>query len=137
MVGAFFMESFLVLYFKRFWDEPSGGEKDDWGTSWWYLEMDSSGDTHRVIRQYSNGVVLKYDNEHVFDQHGELPDGGADLEEFTGYEIPAEEFESAWDLPSLNYPTTPNPRKPGALKGKISIQDDFDQLPPDIAGALE
>ena len=72
----------------------------------------------------------RYPSGDVFDKHGELPDGGADLAEFTGFEIPAEEFESAWALPSLNYPATPNPRKPGALKGQFSIQDDFDQLPP-------
>ncbi len=28
------------------------------------------------------------------------------------------------------------PRKPGALKGKIKIEDDFDELPPDIARAF-
>ena len=28
------------------------------------------------------------------------------------------------------------PRVPGALKGQIRISDDFDELPPDIAGAF-
>lgn len=33
---------------------------------------------------------------------------------------------------------TPNrqPRKPGALKGSITIADDFDELPPEIASAF-
>jgi prevent-host-death family protein len=32
---------------------------------------------------------------------------------------------------------TERPRRPGALRGKIRIEDDFDQLPDDLAEALE
>lgn len=31
---------------------------------------------------------------------------------------------------------TPRPRTPGALKGRIRMAEDFDQLPPDIAEAF-
>ena len=34
------------------------------------------------------------------------------------------------------YPRRDRPRKAGALRGKIHIADDFDELPPDIAGAF-
>ena len=33
----------------------------------------------------------------------------------------------------VRYESTDRPRKPGALKGKITIADDFDTLPEDIA----
>ncbi|MBN9420517.1 MAG: hypothetical protein J0I12_34045 [Candidatus Eremiobacteraeota bacterium] len=90
------------MYFKRFWDEGRGDEFDDWGPSWWYLEMDSQGDTSRVVQRYAGGQVLRYDEKHWNDSYGELPDGGADLAEFAGYEIAAEEFEAAWALSALN-----------------------------------
>lgn len=89
-------------YFKRFWDESRGDEFDHWGASWWYLEMDSLGDTSRVIQQYENGRILKYDEEHWLDAYGGIPQGGADLTEFAGFEIAAEEFEAGWDLPAQN-----------------------------------
>lgn len=34
------------------------------------------------------------------------------------------------------YVPSPQPRKPGALRGKIRIADDFDELPTDIAAAF-
>ena len=36
----------------------------------------------------------------------------------------------------VRYESTDRPRKPGALKGKITIADDFDTLPEDIADAF-
>ena len=36
----------------------------------------------------------------------------------------------------VSYEPTEKPRKPGALKGKIIIVDDFDELPDDIAEAF-
>ena len=36
----------------------------------------------------------------------------------------------------VRYEPTEKPRKPGALKGKITIADDFDELPDDIADAF-
>jgi prevent-host-death family protein len=36
----------------------------------------------------------------------------------------------------VKYETSETPRKPGALKGKIKIADDFDDLPQDIAEAF-
>jgi prevent-host-death family protein len=36
----------------------------------------------------------------------------------------------------IRYEPSEEPRKPGALKGKIKIVDDFDELPEDIAKAL-
>jgi hypothetical protein len=35
-----------------------------------------------------------------------------------------------------SYKRTERPRRPGALRGKISISDDFDELPDDLAEAL-
>jgi len=34
------------------------------------------------------------------------------------------------------YHAEPGPRTPGALKGRIRVAEDFDQLPPDIAEAF-
>ena len=36
----------------------------------------------------------------------------------------------------IRYENVPNGRQPGALKGKIKIADDFDELPEDIADAF-
>ncbi len=36
----------------------------------------------------------------------------------------------------VRYEPTERPRKPGALKGKITIADDFDDLPDDVAEAF-
>ena len=36
----------------------------------------------------------------------------------------------------IRYENNQLPRKPGALKGKIKIEDDFDDLPEDIAAAF-
>jgi antitoxin (DNA-binding transcriptional repressor) of toxin-antitoxin stability system len=36
----------------------------------------------------------------------------------------------------VRYERSEKPRKPGALKGKIKISDDFDELPKDIAKAF-
>ena len=36
----------------------------------------------------------------------------------------------------IKYETHGKPRKPGALKGKIKISDDFDTLPDDLAKAF-
>jgi len=36
----------------------------------------------------------------------------------------------------VRYEPTEKPRKPGALKGKITIADDFDDLPDDVAEAF-
>ena len=36
----------------------------------------------------------------------------------------------------IKYEHNQQPRQPGALKGKIKIADDFDQLPDDIAEAF-
>ncbi len=37
----------------------------------------------------------------------------------------------------IRYQGTSQPRRPGALKGKIKISPDFDSLPDDIAAAFE
>ncbi|MBI9082060.1 MAG: type II toxin-antitoxin system prevent-host-death family antitoxin [Desulfobacterales bacterium] len=36
----------------------------------------------------------------------------------------------------VRYENSRKPRKPGALKGKIEIADDFDRLPEDLASAF-
>ena len=36
----------------------------------------------------------------------------------------------------VRYDRSEESRRPGALRGKIGIADDFDELPDDIAGAL-
>jgi len=36
----------------------------------------------------------------------------------------------------IRYERSTEPRRPGALKGKIKIADDFDELPEDIAEAF-
>ena len=36
----------------------------------------------------------------------------------------------------VRYERSTEPRRPGALKGKIKIEEDFDELPEDIAEAF-
>ena len=83
-------------YFKRLWDEPRGDAYDSWGTSWWYLELDSSGWASRQLEFYANGTILRYDAEHAADDFGRLSDQPLNLVEFAEFEIDAAEFEARW-----------------------------------------
>ncbi len=80
-------------YFKRCWSESRGDEYDSWGSSEWYFEVDEEGYITRNLQHYSNGTILYYDNSHIEDEYGVLPEGALDLEEFSNFAIEKEEFE--------------------------------------------
>lgn len=82
-----------MRYFRRQWDEDRGGEYAHWGTSTYYLAMDSAGDIRQQVEVYANGNVLAYDDEHDEDQYGFLSYASLDLEEFAPFEISEPEFQ--------------------------------------------
>ena len=82
-----------MRYFKRFWGETRGDQYSDWGTSTWYFETDNKGEVLRQIEVYSNGTVLKYDNNKREDSYGGLSVDALDMDEFAPFEILFHQFE--------------------------------------------
>ena len=91
---------------KRAWDESRGDLHDDWGTSVWYFQLDDECYPERQLEIYSSGDVLAYDRKHAHDEYGGLGDQPLDDEEWTAFEITADEFVSAWtSVKPRNRPT--------------------------------
>ncbi len=62
-----------MKYFVYRWTEPPS-DHAAWGASTWYFEVD---DDTRIVGQwevYDSGVILRYDEQHVQDEHGMLAD---------------------------------------------------------------
>ena len=85
-----------MKYYKRNWDELRGDEFDFWGASLWYFECGEDDYVVRQIEVYSNGTVLKYDENHEEDLYGGLSEAPLELNEFAEFEISSEEFEQVW-----------------------------------------
>lgn len=84
-------------YFKRHWDETTGGSlTDSWGTSTYFFETNLDGDVLRQLEVYENGKRLIYSPGHIQDSYGGLSEVALDLEEFKEFEITKEEFEASW-----------------------------------------
>lgn len=83
-------------HYRRPWDETRGDDFDSWGTSVWYFEIGGDGYPVRQVVKYQHGPVLKYDSEHLDDEYGGLGDQALAADDFAGFEISPEEFESAW-----------------------------------------
>ena len=86
----------MPRYYKRIWNESRGDSHDDRGTSTWYFEVGDDRYVTRQIEVYENGSVLKYDEDYVFDDFGQLAEKPIDEEDFAGFEITADHFERAW-----------------------------------------
>ena len=84
-----------MRYFKRFWDETPGGERDHWGHSWWFFEVDERGEAQRQIEQFTNGLTLKYGPERPADENGRLA-LEFDLSDMERYAIEQSEFDENW-----------------------------------------
>lgn len=65
-------------YYKIFWDESRGDEYNDWGTSWWYFEVDSDSQIIRQLELYNNGNLLVYGQDHLEDEYGGLAESRFD-----------------------------------------------------------
>ena len=84
-----------MRYFRRPWDEDRGDEYATWGTSTYYLAIDSAGDIRQQVEVYANGNVLAYDDEHGEDRYGFLSYASLDLDEFAPFEIGEPDFREA------------------------------------------
>tara|TARA_R110000744_G_scaffold38995_1_gene88881 strand:- start:82 stop:357 length:276 start_codon:yes stop_codon:yes gene_type:complete len=91
-----------MKYFKAEWNESRGDEYDSWGTSIWFLELDEENNPIRQIEVYQNGNILKYDSIKMTDDFGMLGDQAKQIEEMNGIELSQSEFESQWEIESLN-----------------------------------
>ena len=86
-----------MLYFRFHWLESRGDEHNDWGTSWWYLEVAENGRVERQIERYASGVELIYDRDQLEDQYGGLAEKTIDHEEWPELEpMVASDFNALW-----------------------------------------
>ena len=82
-------------YFKRDWDEPTGGGlSESWGKSIYYFELDIRFNVLRQMQIFENGKTLKYDVEYVDDKFGGLAESPIELDGFV--EVTENEFEQLW-----------------------------------------
>ncbi|MBK1989114.1 hypothetical protein A0J48_016475 [Sphaerospermopsis aphanizomenoides BCCUSP55] len=83
-------------YYKWSWDVSLGGKYDEWGTSTYFMEIDSNLYARRQIEVYENGNVLFYDSSHCADDYGMLCDKKLDDPNIEEFEISQAEFEQVW-----------------------------------------
>ncbi|MFB2645355.1 hypothetical protein ACE09Y_03645 [Raphidiopsis sp. BLCC-F218] len=83
-------------YYKWSWDVSLGGEYDSWGSSTYFMEIDSDLYAIRQVEVYENGNVLFYDKSHLFDDYGMLCDKRLDDNNIEEFEISKAEFEEVW-----------------------------------------
>lgn len=69
-----------VWYFAWRWPEPPVDHLE-WGASTWYFEVDRDDLVVGQWEVYDNGVVLRYDDHHLMDEHGFLADQPFDADE--------------------------------------------------------
>jgi hypothetical protein len=88
---------FLMRYYQFRWNE---GNDIGWGDSTHFYEIGDDGCSRRQIEVYDNGTVLKYDENHPFDEYGMLADfahnPGDEITSSETIEITVEEFEKNW-----------------------------------------
>lgn len=88
----------MIRYYKRQWNESTGGElTDTWGTSMYYFETDQQLNVIRQIQVFEEGQVLKYTPENAEDEFGILSDQQLDNDEFEEFAITEVEFNNTWD----------------------------------------
>ncbi len=87
---------FKLRYVKRRWDESRGDKHDEWGSSWWYFELDAINNVLRQIEDYDNGPTNGYDTKRSSDEMGGLSETPLEnvSEEYDA--ITAELFNTLW-----------------------------------------
>lgn len=88
-----------MRYYLRTWNESRGDQRDHWGVSLCYFEVDESGSVLRQVEAYENGKVLKYDSQQPTDEFGGLAAEPIDLDEFEPFAISKDEFHDRWAFP--------------------------------------
>nr|WP_315393685.1 hypothetical protein [uncultured Duganella sp.] len=86
----------MPKYIKKHWDQPRGDKHDEWGTSWWYFEIDEHGWASRQLVHYASGKMLRYSADHPADAFGELALTSLSSLEAECAKISADEFEALW-----------------------------------------
>ena len=89
-----------MKYIKIFWNEFSFDE--EWGKSIWYLEIGEDNYIKRQLEVFENSNRIKFDENHWCDSFGSLGDQPIKFEELEAEEISATDFESEWNVKSLN-----------------------------------
>lgn len=88
----------MRMFYRREWDESRGDAYDDWGTSVWYFDVED-GWACRQVAVYANGNVLKYDEELVGDEYGQLAEKALDAADFEPFIITEAAFDRVWETP--------------------------------------
>jgi len=82
-------------YFRYESDINRDDEYTDWGTITFLTELNNNNRVIRQIEFYQNGNLLKYDENHITDKYGMLPDQKLEIGN-ESIKISAEEFEECW-----------------------------------------
>ena len=86
-----------MRYTKYCWDGLPGGERNDWGKSWWYFETDPDGGVVRQMEVYDSGIRLRYSSSHLEDEYGRLCDvNESEFDRSPDQELTPTEFETVW-----------------------------------------
>lgn len=83
-------------FYRREWDEGRGDAYDHWGTSVWYFDVED-GWACRQVALYANGNVLKYDEDFVSDEFGQLAEQALPADDFEPFTISEAAFEQVWE----------------------------------------
>ena len=84
------------LYYKRYWNEDSGGFCADWGGSQFFFEVHRDGYVARQIQRFDNGKLLLYDECNDDDRFGGRSTVKLDPNEYESYLIDRAEFINNW-----------------------------------------
>jgi hypothetical protein len=88
--------------YKFRWVLSQGDDHDhpEWGDSWWYYEFRPDGLVSRQVTVYDCGIRVRYGQDHMADEYGELLSdvrlGEVNLS--MGQEIEAADFQSVWQM---------------------------------------
>ena len=84
------------LYYKRYWDDDSGGQCAGWGGSYFLFEVHPDGCVSRQIQYFDNGELLLYDETRDEDDFGGRSTVALDAGEYAPFTIDRPEFVKMW-----------------------------------------
>jgi translation initiation factor IF-1 len=84
------------VYYKRYWEEDSGGLCAGWGASHFLFEVHPDGWVSRQIQYFDNGELLLYDETCDEDDFGGRSTVTLDSAEYGPFLIDRSEFVSNW-----------------------------------------
>ena len=99
------------LYYKRYWDEDSGGRCSGWGGSHFFFEVHPDGWVARQLQAFDNGELILYDETCDEDEFGGRSTVQLDAREYDPFLIARSEFVSNWK-PNLAANRTGNSGEP-------------------------